>query len=125
MGDGQGVVPGVLTEEDVEKAAAMAAQSFGQAGQVFIPAKLAFRPIILNGMAVNWAFENSPEYSGTPWAKDYRFSKRERMVAQLHTTLHKLEILKGIDHESFDNIHALSVKRLRRAKWAQRRQKRS
>lgn len=60
----------------------------------------------------------NPEYSGTPWAVRFRLTKRDHVVAKLHTTLHKLKVLRKLSEQDMEDIVLKSVKRLKRAKWA-------
>lgn len=64
-------------------------------------------------------FEVNPQYSGTPWAIRDRLTKREHQVAAVHTFLKKLKVLKNLSDEDMYAIKKLSIKRLKRAKWAQ------
>lgn len=98
-----------LTIKDVEEAAAKCAAAFGQSNHMIIPASAA--------MKFGWGIFN-PEYSGTPWADMLRMSKRQRIIAGLHTSLKKLGVFKNISEEEFMDIRHKSIKRLKRAKWA-------
>ena len=109
MGDGSRVEPGVLTVEMIEEAAEKSLANFGRPSNpiIFMPPGF-FMP----------SWEQHPEYNGTPWATQDRLTKREHMVAKLHTTLKKLGVLKNISEEEFQEIRNKTVKRLKRAKWA-------
>jgi hypothetical protein len=109
MGNGSGVVPGALTLEMLEEAAEKALANFGRPDPVVFMPPSFFLP--------NW--EQHPEYHGTPWAQKDRLTKREHAVAKLHTTLKKLGVLKKVSEEEFQDIRNKTVKRLKRAKWAQ------
>lgn len=109
--------PSVLSVDALEKAAIQAAASFGTPTQMFLP-QAAIRPF-LKMMGSTWL--PNPQYAGTPWADRDRLTKREHAVAKLHTTLKKLGALKGVDEQAFEEIKNKSVKRLKRAKWAQKK----
>ena len=65
-----------------------------------------------------YKWEAYPEYSGTPWADTTRLSKREKAVAGLHTTLNKLNVFSKFAQGDFEFVHSMSIRRLKRAKWA-------
>ena len=112
MGNGPGVNSGVLTIEMIEEAAERALANFGKPNN----------PITFMPPGAFWTvWEQHPEYRGTPWAHRGRLNKGEHMVAKLHTFLKKLDALKNIKDEEFEIIKDLSVKQLKRAKWASMR----
>lgn len=106
----------VLTLDMLEKAAAKAMANFGAPSQIIFPASM-------YGAFIT-PFETYPEYRGTPWAFSSKlFSKREKVVAGLHTTLKKLGALRTVDDKAFEAIRYKSIMRLRLAKWAQYQQR--
>lgn len=104
-----------LTEDDLEKMVASVTASFGKANQIFMA------PNVFMSMGGGW--EQYPEYSGTPWANTSKMTKREKAVAGLHTTLNKIEALKKLSSQDWENIRYASIRRLKRAKWARYQQK--
>ena len=117
MGNGPGVIGGVLTLKDIEDAAEAALKNFGKPDNIFFPPGLLKNIRGLSGSG-SWYSPQHPEYTGTPWAHRDRLTKRERAVAKVHTFLKKLGALKHIKEEEFETIKDLSVRRLKRADWA-------
>ena len=79
-----------------------------------------------NGITIlpnNFHVTVNSEYLGTPWAYTCRLTKREIVVAKLHTTLKKLNLLESLTSEQFDDFRWLCIKRLKKAKWAKYQQK--
>ena len=112
MGDGQGLGKS-LSLEDLEDMVKKASGNFGMPSSLFMP-----QSSLSSFFNIN--FDTHPQFAGTPWAfAKTRLSKRELVVAGLHTTLSKLGALKGIEDNEFVEIRNLSIKRLKRAKWAQ------
>ena len=112
--------PGVLTVDMLEKAAQAAAANFGTPTQMYFPPNL-LRPLMSMSGWTTSTWSPNPQYAGTPWADRDRLTKREHAVAKLHTALKKLGALKGVDEQAFEEIKNKSVKRLKRAKWAQKK----
>ncbi len=109
MGNGSGLkYPGVLTIEDIEAAAQAALNNFGKNPIIFMPPQFFSMP-----------WESHPEYSGTPYSTMGKLTKREQKVAALTTFLKKLKVLKNVSDEELVDIKNTTVKRLKRAKWAQ------
>lgn len=110
MGNGQGLKSdeGVLTLEMLEEAAQKMMNNFGKPTNPII-----FMPPV--GFA---GWEQHPQYHGTPWAMKDRLSKREHKLASLHVFLKKLNILKNMTDEEFEEVYKKSIKRLKRSKWA-------
>lgn len=75
-------------------------------------------PLIFMGGGLMSRWIPNPEFAGTPWEDTSRMTKREVAVAKLHTFLAKLDVLK-LDEVEFEKLRLKSIKRLRRAKWAQ------
>lgn len=101
---------GMLTEDDLEKVVQASLNNFGRPSNplIFMP------PAFFSG-----GWETHPEYRGTPWSTKDRLTKREHKVAAVHTLLKKLKVLKSLSDEDLVDIKNLTVKRLKRAKWAQ------
>lgn len=106
----------ILTEQMLEDAVTSAAANFGSAQQFIFPASM-MKQTMSAFYGSPW-YPN-PEYVGTPWADKVRLTKRERKIARLHKVLKDLGVLKKIDEPSFEEIKDKSVKRLKRAAWAQ------
>lgn len=99
---------GVLSFEDVEKAAAKAL------------AKSAWT------RRTNLVYtEINSEFKGTPWASGFCWTKNQRVVAGLHTTLQRLGMFEKFSQKDLEDIHTLSIKRLRCAQWAKHQQKKA
>lgn len=101
-----------LSVDDLNKATAAAMANFGSPTQIFLPPQAFFMM-----SALKW--QAHPEYDGTPWADKDRLTKREHAVAKLHIFLYKLKTLRNTDETAFQEIYKQSIKRLKRAKWAQ------
>jgi hypothetical protein len=102
---------GVLTEDILEAAMNAALANFGKPD----PNNFIFMGSFTTSYAPN------PQYEGTPWRDKDRLTKREHAVAKLHTTLKKLGALRGVDEQAFEEIQKKSIKRLKQAKWAQKK----
>jgi hypothetical protein len=100
-----------LTLEDLENAVEKSLLNFG-------PSPLIMSPQNIQQLQQIYGFVVNPEFSGCPWERITRITKRERKVAQLHLLLLKLKILSNFSQEELDNLVYLSAKRLKRAKWA-------
>lgn len=111
MGNGSRIIVDIesssLTQDDLEKAAQVALNNFGRNPIIMIPA----------GMITTMPWQAHPQYAETPWAHKDRLTKREHAVAKLHTILTKLKVL-SFKEEEFYEIRKLSIKRLKRARWA-------
>lgn len=109
MGNGPGI-----TEDDLEQMVAQAAASFGQANTLLMGHQQMIQ--MMNALNIH----RYSEFKGTPWSNKDRLTKREYKVAQIHTFLTKIKVLKFNDDE-WEEIRFKTVKRLKRAKWAQYR----
>ena len=108
-----------LSADDIEKAAATAIASFGSPTQIYLPQNMIKPFFMMSGIK----YSAHPQYEGTPWAERDRLTKREHAVAKLHVFLYKLKALRNTDEAAFEDIKNLTVKRLKRARWAQYTQK--
>lgn len=105
---------GVLTEECLENLVMQTQASFGAPNQIFMPPQF----FMMSG----FIFEVNPQYHGTPWATTTRMTKREHAVAGLHTTLFKLGLFKKLSEDNMEEIKQITIKRLKKAKWARYQQ---
>ena len=123
MGNGSGLKPKTtiidveqpsLTPDVISNAAQAALSNFGAPTQIFMPTQF----FMMSGIFV----EVNPEYRGTPWASIARMTKREHAIAGLHTTLFKLGVFKKLSEDNIEGIKQITIKRLKKAKWARYQQ---
>lgn len=98
-----------LSQDMLEAAAAKASSGAGKSSVIYMGS-----PFIISNMG--WS--QHPEYNGTPWAYRDRLTKREHAFAKLHTFLYKFKVLKNLSEDDHEQIKNISIKRLKRAKWA-------
>lgn len=103
-----------LTPDTIANAAQAALSNFGAPTQIFMPPQF----FMMSG----FIFEINPEYHGTPWASVNRMTEREHAVAGLHTTLFKLGVFKKLSEDNIEGIKQITIKRLKKAKWARYQQ---